>query len=99
MRTSQQSIKWGFGGISVLLPSVLCALSRMLDRFGRLPTFFDAIVYLAFPTALAVSTWVTLTAPIPPNRRIVLLFLAWGAVIAQLLFWLDLSQAVFIYAI
>src|SRR4051812_14855971 len=89
MHTSQQTIRWSTGGVFVVLPMVLRGLMELFWRIGVADMFVQCIGYLlllAFLTALVASTWITLTAPIPPRRRMVLLVVAWSVVAAQL-FW------------
>ena len=93
MTTSRKSIQWALAAICVLSPTVLCVLFALLDRFGLVEGFPVceplALFYLAVPTALALSARAVLAASIPPRGKVVILALAWSAIIGQLaLFWL-----------
>lgn len=102
MHITRQAIKWSINGLSVMLPTILCALLNLLTLCGVAQGFEEVIgdlVPFVFPTALIACTWLIMTTPIPPRRRVMLLLLAWGAILAQLFLLAGLPPRASIYAI
>jgi hypothetical protein len=85
-----ERIRWLIGGVSVLLPAILFVFGWALVMMApglRLPT---VLFYFAFGAALSISTWIIMTCPVTPPRRLLLLSGAWSLVAVQfvLLMWI-----------